>query len=425
MTNAGGLYGSGTIFKITASGAFTVLRHFKSSTTDGSLPVGSLLQSTDGNLYGMTEYGGTYNYGTIFKISTTGAFTILYNINGTLDGFDPKGSLVRGSDGSFYGLNSSGGTYNGGSIFKVTPLGAFTVLRHLNPATDGRTPLGSLVIQKAAVSALPQNVTTAEDIAKAITLTNTGSGTSITYAVTTPPKNGSLNGTGSARTYIPKANFYGKDSFYFTTTWGCQTSAPAKVLITVTPVNDAPVLAAIGNKSITLGTTLSFTATATDVDASQTKTFTLVTPPAGAVINATSGLFTWKPTSAGTYSVKVRVTDNGSPALYDEEIVTVTVMQSLTTMVSAQQRMQPVVTTTKATLYPNPVADKFFVTLPDTETFLMMRIVDMNGSIQNRIISSVSDKNRIEGSATALPAGLYLVEIYFSSGKQTLKLVKQ
>jgi hypothetical protein len=76
-------------------------------------------------------------------------------------------------------------------------------------------------------------------------------------------------------------------------------------------------------------------------------------------------------------------------------------------------------------LYPNPVADKFFVTLPDTETFLMMRIVDMNGSIQNRIISSVRDKNRIEGSATALPAGLYLVEIYFSSGKQTLKLVKQ
>jgi hypothetical protein len=86
-----------------------------------------------------------------------------------------------------------------------------------------------------------------------------------------------------------------------------------KGLITVTPVNDAPVLAAIGNKTIALGTTLSFSATATDVDAGQTKTFTLVTPPAGAVINATSGLFTWKPTSAGTYSVKVRVTDNGSP----------------------------------------------------------------------------------------------------------------
>jgi uncharacterized repeat protein (TIGR03803 family) len=341
-----------------------------------------------------------------------------------VDGFDPKGSLVRGSDGNFYGLNSSGGTYNGGSIFKVTPVGVFTVLRHLNPATDGGTPLGSLVIQKAAVSALPQSVTTAEDIAKAITLTNTGSGTSITYAVTTPPKNGTLSGTGAGRTYTPKTNFYGRDSFYFTTTWGCQTSAPAKVLITVTPVNDAPILSAIGNKTIALGTTLSFTAMATDVDAGQTKTFTLVTPPAGAVINTTSGLFTWKPTSAGTYSVKVRVTDNGSPVLYDEEIITVTVNQSLTTA-SVQEYMQPVAEPTKATLYPNPVTDKFFVTVPDTETFVMMRIVDMNGRVQNRITYSATGKNRVECSALALPAGLYLVEIYFLSGKQTLKFIKQ
>ena len=54
-----------------------------------------------------------------------------------------------------------------------------------------------------------------------------------------------------------------------------------------------------------------------------------MTPPTGATINATTGAFSWTPAAAGTFSVKVRVTDNGSPILYDDEIVTVTVTASL------------------------------------------------------------------------------------------------
>jgi hypothetical protein len=48
------------------------------------------------------------------------------------------------------------------------------------------------------------------------------------------------------------------------------------------------------------GSTLNFTATATDVDAGQTKTFSLITPPSVAAINATTGAFTWTPTATGT-----------------------------------------------------------------------------------------------------------------------------
>jgi hypothetical protein len=88
-------------------------------------------------------------------------------------------------------------------------------------------------------------------------------------------------------------------------------------------------------------------------------------------------------------------------------------MQSLTTMVSPNRVHATCSRATKATLYPNPVADKFFVTVQTQRRFVMMRIVDMNGRVQNRIIYSVTGKNRIECSATALPAGLYLVEIYF------------
>jgi ELWxxDGT repeat protein len=97
--------------------------------------------------------------------------------------------------------------------------------------------------------------------------------------------------------------------------------------------NQAPVLAAIGNQSIDEGQPLTFTATATDANAGQTLTFSLDNGtsgqvPAGATINATTGVFTWTPTEAqgpGTFTFDVVVTDNGSPALSDRETITVTV----------------------------------------------------------------------------------------------------
>ena len=93
-----------------------------------------------------------------------------------------------------------------------------------------------------------------------------------------------------------------------------------------TPANRPPVLGAIGPKSGTVGTPVTFTATATDPDAGQTRTFSLgAGAPAGATINGSTGAFSWTPTAVGTPSVTVRVTDNGSPALFDEEAITVTV----------------------------------------------------------------------------------------------------
>jgi ELWxxDGT repeat protein len=97
--------------------------------------------------------------------------------------------------------------------------------------------------------------------------------------------------------------------------------------------NQAPVLAAIGNQSIDEDQPLTFTATATDANAGQTLTFSLDNGtsgqvPAGATINATTGVFTWTPTEAqgpGTFTFDVVVTDNGSPALSDRETITVTV----------------------------------------------------------------------------------------------------
>jgi len=97
------------------------------------------------------------------------------------------------------------------------------------------------------------------------------------------------------------------------------------------PINQAPVLAAIGDKTVNEGTQLSFTATATDADAGQTLTFTLdAGSPAGSSIT-TGGAFSWTPTEGqgpGTYPITIRVADNGTPSLNDFETINVTVNEA-------------------------------------------------------------------------------------------------
>ena len=102
------------------------------------------------------------------------------------------------------------------------------------------------------------------------------------------------------------------------------------ITVTVNEVNVAPLLAAIGSQTVNEGETVSLTATATDADVpANTLTFSLdAGAPAGATINATTGVFSWATTEAdgpGSFSITVRVTDNGSPALSDFETITVTV----------------------------------------------------------------------------------------------------
>jgi PKD repeat protein len=99
--------------------------------------------------------------------------------------------------------------------------------------------------------------------------------------------------------------------------------------ITVREVNRAPVLSPIGDKSVDELATLVFTATATDPDPNQPRTFSLdAGAPTGASIGPVAGVFSWTPTEQqgpGYYTVTVRVTDNGNPALSDWETLHITV----------------------------------------------------------------------------------------------------
>ena len=140
--------GCGTIFKITPSGAFTLLHTFAGS--DGSYTAAPLVQGRDGYLYGTSWVGGAYNWGTVFKMSLSGTFTLLHSFD-ISDGAWPESGVVEGSDGNFYGTTAMGGNTGCetgatcGTIFKITPSGTLTTL-HFFSGPDGWAPVAGLVL---------------------------------------------------------------------------------------------------------------------------------------------------------------------------------------------------------------------------------------------------------------------------------------
>lgn len=131
-TYGAGAHGGGTFFKITPSGSLTVLYSFcaQPNCTDGSTPFWLVL-GTGGNFYGTAFSGGAYNNGTVFKITPGGILTTLYSfcaLPNCADGATPSG-LVQGIDGNFYGTTEGGGnSTQNGVVFKITPEGALTTL---------------------------------------------------------------------------------------------------------------------------------------------------------------------------------------------------------------------------------------------------------------------------------------------------------
>jgi uncharacterized repeat protein (TIGR03803 family) len=143
-TSNGGTSGNGTVFKVTSGGVETALYSFAGGTTDGRYPA-SLIQGSDGNFYGTTALGGTSNEGTVFKITAAGAETVLYSFAGGTDGSQPQAALIQGVDGNFYGTSLGGGVHGKGTLFKVTPSGIETLLYSFTGGTDGGEPQAALI----------------------------------------------------------------------------------------------------------------------------------------------------------------------------------------------------------------------------------------------------------------------------------------
>lgn len=153
----GGAAGHGAAFKITPGGKFTTLYDFCPlglPCSDGTFPSDGLVQAIDGDFYGTTSGGGANAWGTVFKITPSGALTTLYSFcsqgvwPNCLDGYDPYAALVQAAKGDFYGTTLYGGAGGSGTVFKVTPSGTLTTLYTFcsqSNCTDGSSPYGVLV----------------------------------------------------------------------------------------------------------------------------------------------------------------------------------------------------------------------------------------------------------------------------------------
>jgi uncharacterized repeat protein (TIGR03803 family) len=118
-TNFGGANGVGTIFRMAADGTVTTLHDFNG--TDGALPYAALIQAADGDLYGTTLEGGTFDRGTAYKMSLDGTHSVLYNFTGGTDGAGPYAALLQAPNGDFYGVALGGSALcNCGLAFQLS-----------------------------------------------------------------------------------------------------------------------------------------------------------------------------------------------------------------------------------------------------------------------------------------------------------------
>jgi hypothetical protein len=171
----------------------------------------------------------------------------------------------------------------------------------------------------------------------------------VTSVSATADTHGTVSLSSGTITYSPDANYNGPASFtYHVCDNGTTNGAPdakctsGTVNVTVNPVNDAPNLNAIANQTVYVGSTLSLTASGSDIDLpAQTLTYSLTgVVPSGATINPSTGAFSWTPTAAQgghIYTLTVRVTDDGSPSKFAEQQFTVGVAYTWSSLLSPVQ----------------------------------------------------------------------------------------
>jgi len=139
-TEGGGAFEYGTVFEIAADGAESVLYAFCSlhDCADGANPSSTLVEDTKGNLYGTTQFGGTglAGQGTLFEVQKSGKEKVIYNFctqngaNTCQDGWLPVAGVTMDGKGNFYGTTEFGGAANVGTVFVVAPNGTETVLHN-------------------------------------------------------------------------------------------------------------------------------------------------------------------------------------------------------------------------------------------------------------------------------------------------------
>lgn len=156
-TNQGGLYRTtsnggnnnhlGVAFFVSVTGGSGVLHQFQGGSMDGAVPKAPLFMDKSGNFYGTTSEGNIYQWGTVFKRSASGVYSLRHVFAAT-DGCGPIGGLIADGAGNLYGTTSMCGANLAGTIFKLSPGGTLTTLHtfcNLFTCTDVGSPAAGLI----------------------------------------------------------------------------------------------------------------------------------------------------------------------------------------------------------------------------------------------------------------------------------------
>jgi uncharacterized repeat protein (TIGR03803 family) len=138
----GGTGGGGVVYKLTPSGNFKVVHSFAchfNTCPKGSTP-NALVQDANGNLFGVTGYGDSHSWGNIFEITSAGEFVVLHSF--TYGGESGAAALTLANDGNLYGTTAGIDGY--GTLYQITPEGAYTTLHNFTWGSGSTNPISGL-----------------------------------------------------------------------------------------------------------------------------------------------------------------------------------------------------------------------------------------------------------------------------------------
>jgi uncharacterized repeat protein (TIGR03803 family) len=149
-TYVGGTANFGVVYKLSPTGQETLLHTFTGG-SDGGNPYAGVILDVAGNLYGTASTGGTANAGVVYKLDpATGQETVLYNFTGGADGANPYGGVIADADGNLYGTTHGGGSFEDGVVYKLSPSGVEKVLYNFGKfGTGGGVPADGVVRDSA------------------------------------------------------------------------------------------------------------------------------------------------------------------------------------------------------------------------------------------------------------------------------------